>query len=134
MTHSVRPRHLFVLLLCTLVAVEVSGCAADCHDGECIEPTSGGPSSSSGGEVSALALEYCDCMLLSCHDAYHASFGPDTDEEAARNNCIAEAETVAVADSDVTQGDFIECRIHHCEVGKTDEMSCPSSVGDGMCM
>ena len=107
-------------------------CGADCHDEECHEP-SGVSSSSSGGGVSAEALAYCDCMLVSCHDAYHAHFGPDSDEEAARNNCIAEAEALPVAGMDVDSGDFIECRIHHCELGKTDDTACPSAIGQDSC-
>jgi len=33
----------------------------------------------------------------------------------------------------VDQGNFIECRMHYCELGKTDESVCPSTVGQDSC-
>jgi len=81
-----------------------------------------------------LAERYCGCMQLACHDAYHDKYGPETDEPAALANCLAEAKTVPEAGMSVTAGNFIECRLHHCGVGKSDESACPSSVGAGNCM
>ncbi len=120
--------------LSLLVVAAAPGCGAEeCHS-DCEQPATSSSGSGAGGNgVSALTLSYCDCMLVSCHDAYHVAFGPETDEVAARNNCIAEAETLPVAGSEVETGDFIECRIHHCELGKTDDTACPASVGDAVC-
>jgi hypothetical protein len=72
-------------------------------------------------------------MLTSCHDAYHDTYGPDTDEPAARANCLSTAEALPVAGMPVDQGNFIECRIHYCEIGDADPNACDSSVGQASC-
>ncbi len=114
-----------------------SGCE-ECEGEHCGEPTGAGASHHGGGAggtggAASLAERYCACMLTSCHDAYHDAFGPDSDEEAAAAACLAEAETVPEAGMAVTDGNFIECRLHFCAVGRTDESACPSSVGQDAC-
>ena len=86
-----------------------------------------------GGATVTLAEEYCNCMMTACHDEYHSSFGPKSDEVAARAACLAEADSLAVAGASVTAGDFVECRIHHCELGKSDTTACAGSIGEGAC-
>jgi hypothetical protein len=71
-------------------------------------------------------------MLLTCHDAYHDTFGPESDEIAARASCIMEASSLPEAGMDVDMGNFIECRMHYCTLGATDESVCPNTVG-GVC-
>lgn len=127
-------------MVLAVAAWAVAACADDttnCHDEECVphgghggSATGGGQGNGEGGTV--LAKAYCDCMLVSCHDAYHETFGPDTDEPAARAACLSEASRLPEAGMDVDTGDFIECRIHHCELGRTDEAACPDTVG-GVC-
>lgn len=131
-------RALIVIAGALLLVLASCSDATNCHSDECAPATtsasSGGASGAGGSAGSPLATQYCDCMLLACHDAYHAKYGPETDEKAAREKCFADAEAVPVNGEVTDTGDFIECRIHHCEAAKTDETSCPSSVGNGECM
>lgn len=87
-----------------------------------------------GGEgASALAQAYCNCMLGdACHDQYHDTFGPDSDEPAALANCLETASALPEAGMDVDTGNFIECRIHHCELGDAEPAACDDAVG-GVC-
>lgn len=133
------PRQRLILASLALVL----GCSAECP--ECAiavgagggEGGTGGDGGSGdgggGGPVSNPAADYCDCMLLSCHDQYHATYGPDTDEVAARQTCLEQAAALPVAGMAVDAGNFVECRLHHCEAGKTDVTACPASVGLEIC-
>lgn len=131
-------------LLLPLAALTL-GCESEaCHevDEDCGGHAGSGVGASSaggagqggaGGSASALALAYCNCMLGdACHDQYHDTFGPDTDEEAAREACLAAADALPVAGADVDTGNFIECRIHYCELGPTDATACDNTIG-GAC-
>ncbi|HMR77971.1 MAG TPA: hypothetical protein PKD61_22835, partial [Polyangiaceae bacterium] len=74
--------------LMVLLSVGALGCSSDPACADCT--AGGGGGSGSGGTSGAgaidsgvdagvsLAQQYCDCMLTSCHDAYHATFGPET--------------------------------------------------------
>lgn len=86
-----------------------------------------------GGQSPSLAETYCSCMLDTCHDAYHEAFGPETDEPAARAACLTEAEALPVAGMDVDSGNFIECRLHYCEIGVETQDNCDASIGEGAC-
>jgi hypothetical protein len=127
-----------------MMAVAVAAAACGDDEAACDAGTdcaSGGGSSEGGagaggdgGEMpSSLAETYCDCMLLTCHDAYHDHFGPESDEEAARAACWAEAETLPVAGMDVDSGNFVECRIHYCASGSEDADTCAATIGEGAC-
>ena len=131
------------LIMSSAAALLMVACGdetAACHTEDCGVTGAGAASSStttsgSGGQgATALARAYCACMLDSCHDSYHAKFGPDSDEPAAEAACLAEASTLPEAGMDVDAGNFVECRIHFCEIGKTDESVCPHAVGEGACM
>jgi hypothetical protein len=135
---------LLTVLLLTALAPAL-GCESEhCHEEDegCGHAGSGVGASSSGGmtgqggggeSASALALEYCNCMLGdACHDQYHDVFGPNSDEELARENCLATADALPVAGADVDMGNFIECRIHYCELGQTDATACDNTIG-GAC-
>lgn len=95
--------------------------------------TTGTGAMGGGGSARSLAQTYCDCMLVSCHDAYHATYGPDTDEPAARDACLATAGAWPEAGTRVEMGDFVECRIHFCELGMNDPSVCQNAVGAGAC-
>jgi hypothetical protein len=72
-------------------------------------------------------------MLFACHDAYHETFGPETDEPAARAACLAEAEALPEAGMDVDTGNFVECRLHYCGLGTDTADNCAASIGEGAC-
>jgi hypothetical protein len=119
-------------ILSFFAMLAAASCGDDsCSDGACAAASSS--SSSSGTQSLSLVQRYCGCMQLACHDAYHDTFGPESDEPAALANCLAEAEEVPVAGMPVTEGNFIECRIYHCAEGKDDEAACPGSVGKDTC-
>lgn len=128
-----------VLPLLILVAgggmMASAACGANCHSDEgCAAEGGAGFGNGTGGAVELTAAEaYCDCMLLTCHDAYHDQYGPDTDEPAARANCLAEAGALPVAGMAVDTGNFIECRQHHCDLGVEDEVVCGAAIGEGVC-
>jgi hypothetical protein len=124
----------WTLALALAAAPSACGDTSQCHDVGCVEATAASATTGAGAAGGAsLAQQYCDCMLLSCHDAYHASFGPDSDEPAARANCLAEAEALPAAGMPIEEGNFVECRIHFCEAGQSDESVCPSAVGAAPC-
>lgn len=50
---------------------------------------SAGASTGGSGDASANVVAYCDCMLNSCHDEYHATWGED--HIVAEAQCHAEA-------------------------------------------
>lgn len=127
-----------LLLASGLLVFRAPACVEHCHDEEsCGDATAATGSSNvgtgGGGSNSTLAEVYCNCMLTACHDEYHSNFGPMSDELAARGACLAEADSLAVAGANVTAGDFVECRIHHCELGKSDTKACAGSIGEGAC-
>jgi len=74
---------------------------------------------------------YCSCMLLSCHEAYHARWG-DTDEKAAAG-CRVDALALPVAGEDVVEGDYIECRLHYCEGADQAPDACTAAMGGDPC-
>lgn len=121
--------------------VAIAACGGDdepaCDGGT--DCASGGGSSTGGaggqgGEAPpSLAETYCDCMLFTCHDAYHDHFGPESDEEAARAACLAEAEMLPVAGMNVDSGNFVECRLHFCATGSDDPDTCAATIGEGAC-
>jgi hypothetical protein len=75
---------------------------------------------------------YCSCVFNNCHEPYHEKWGENeiTSEEA----CHAEAEALPVNGSDIEMGNFIECRMHFCELAADDESVCPNALGDAVCM
>lgn len=118
----------------TLMVLACNG-ETECESGaDCATTSTTSGGGGAGGEPEeSLAEAYCNCMLTSCHDAYHDAYGPDTDEVAARANCLETAEMWPEAGMNVMQGDFVECRIHFCVEGRTDPDVCPQAVGPGAC-
>jgi hypothetical protein len=124
-------------LLCGSIALLAAASCGDaaCHDNTCEDPSRGGGGiqGSSGGGAPALADQYCSCMQAICHDAYHDKFGPPSDEPAAAAACLAEASGLPEAGQDVDSGNFIECRLHHCQLGAETEAACDAMIGLGAC-
>ncbi|MCA9617694.1 MAG: hypothetical protein KC731_01655 [Myxococcales bacterium] len=130
-------RRLLALLLVSFASL--GGCTTEpaCHEDEgCADGGHGAHGSEGGGGATTTptpAERYCDCMLSSCHDAYHATFGPDSDEPAARAACLAEAEALPSVGMDVDMGNSVECRIHYCSLGDQSATTCDAAVGLGSC-
>jgi hypothetical protein len=78
------------------------------------------------------AVAYCSCMLANCHDQYHAEWGDD--EMAAEAACLMEADALPMNGSDIDMGNFIECRMHFCELAADDETLCTNAIGDAVCI
>ena len=87
-------------------------------------------SASSGGEASPVAA-YCACMVERCHDLYHSTWGED--HVAAEMMCEAAAAAAPMVGMPATEGDSLECRLHHCEAAATDIIACDSAIGGGAC-
>jgi hypothetical protein len=77
--------------------------------------------------------EFCDCMLVHCHDDFHEAWG-ESDLEATLN-CRDEAATLPRKGEPTLAGDFIECRMGHCQLAaqQGDETPCPAALGDAPC-
>ena len=84
------------------------------------------------GEPATPAEAYCECMLVYCHDEYHGTWGEDHETSVAM--CQAAAAALPGVGMPATQGNSIECRLHHCDLAKTDEAACASAIGGGMCV
>jgi hypothetical protein len=78
------------------------------------------------------AVVYCSCVFSNCHDAYHEKWGED--EMASEAACLMEAEALPVNGSDIEMGNFIECRMHFCELAADDESLCANALGDAVCV
>ena len=125
--HAVNARILVLLLAgCTAETHEPPGSASSSSGSTGDEQPTG---TSTGGGTPAVA--YCECMVVYCHDDYHGTWGEDHDMSVAM--CEAEAAALPVAGGPVTQGEFIECRVHYCELAKTDPGACASAIGGGSC-
>jgi hypothetical protein len=78
------------------------------------------------------AVAYCSCVFTNCHEPYHAKWGED--EMASEAACLMEAEALPVNGSDIEMGNFIECRMHFCELAAGDESLCANALGDAVCV
>ncbi len=102
-------------------AGEVSGSASD----------TGSDSDTTEGPGAPTSMDYCDCMLVACHDYYHDHWGDDHDNSLVA--CLAEAEAVPSAGMEVMEGNFFECRFYHCEQAYSEPERCTEAAGMGMC-
>lgn len=116
-------------LICGALAASL---AASCGD-DSADPT---PADDAGVEADAEPFEpralddpavtgYCDCMFLSCHDIYHATWGDD--ELVARNGCLDEATTLPDGEPEV--GPSLTCRQRAC-----DATRCSEAAGLSVCV
>lgn len=76
--------------------------------------------------ITPAAEDYCECMLITCHDPFHETYGADDAEAIAA--CQAEASSWPVAGSEQMTGDSIECRQFHCE-NATGSSNCENALG-----
>lgn len=79
----------------------------------------------------SLAEQYCLCMLESCHDQYHGTWGEDHDQSEVM--CMAAAEAVPSVGVPATSGDSIECRLHFCAMGHDVPDACEAALGAAPC-
>jgi hypothetical protein len=87
---------------------------------------------STGADDQALAHELCDCMLVHCHDDFHEEWG-ESDLEATLN-CRDEAAMLPRKGEPTLQGDFLECRLGHCEAAAEGDPSwCAGALGESPC-
>jgi hypothetical protein len=112
-----------------LVAAACTG--DDGHAGDAGHDDGGHEDAATDGG-SGEAQELCNCLLVTCHDAFHARYG-ETDEEAIPA-CEADAESLPHAGMPVMSGNFIECRAASCEAAATDETMCAAALGGAPCM
>ena len=79
------------------------------------------------------AVIYCSCVFANCHEAYHAKWGED--EMVAEAACLMEADALPMNGSDVDMGNFIECRMHFCDLAAAgDDTQCAAALGDEICI
>jgi hypothetical protein len=90
-----------------------------------------GSPAADAGPPDAQDIAYCDCMLVTCHDTYHATWGPD--EEQARAGCLRTAAALPRAGAPAPQGDFLECRRQYCAAAEDDESACAAAAGNETC-
>ncbi len=93
---------------------------------------SGEAADSSGDGGSGAATAYCACMLVNCHDGFHAKYGDGDD--VATPACQADAATLPSVGMDAMSGDSIECRMHFCDEAAMDEAACAAALGDEVCV
>jgi hypothetical protein len=83
---------------------------------------------SGGDPVSA----YCSCLLVNCHDPFHATYGEGDD--VAVPACNAAAAAFPSVGMDAMSGDSLECRQHFCDEAATDEAACAAAMGEEICV
>ncbi len=76
--------------------------------------------------------ELCNCLLINCHEPYHAQYGEG--DEVAIPACEADAESLPTAGMDTMSGNFLECRQAFCDLAATDATNCPAALGGAPCM
>jgi hypothetical protein len=92
-------------------------------------PTVGAEQPDAGSPYSIYG--YCNCLILNCHDAAHARWGPLDEEVLA--GCRAEAIGLPSSGSPTTSGNSLECRAGFCELGKLQPDACSAAMGDSVC-
>jgi hypothetical protein len=107
-----------------------TGTTADTHadHGSTDHATSEAGTTAGGG----LVEDYCLCMLDSCHDLYHGTWGEDHEQSEAM--CTAAAEAVPSVGAPATSGDSIECRLHFCAMGHDVAGACEAAMGADPCV
>ena len=76
--------------------------------------------------ITPAAEEYCECLLITCHDPFHDKYGADDAEAIAA--CQREAAGFPVAGTEQMSGDSIECRQYHCD-NATGDSTCENALG-----
>jgi hypothetical protein len=118
--------------LFVVLAGEVAGCGARTGVGDSPVALDDAGSNGDVGPEDAgaddLSERYCRCMTGYCFDGWPGNLSFD--------ECVAFADGLHRAGSSVTTGDFIECRIHWCEVHITsfDNTHCDHARGQSVCV
>lgn len=94
--------------------------------GEATTDAPGTASSSSGGGDPPPLTEYCDCMVVECHDQYHAKFGEE--HRVAEMLCLEYAASIPSVGAPAMSGNSIECYTWACAQG-----DCEAALGGGAC-
>jgi len=117
--------------LALLLMVLTSACSTEDGNGD------GHDHDHNSGPADDPLLDYCNCMLQRCHDAYHATWGEDhLDSETA---CVEAAGAVPLAGEEVTSGNYLECRQSFCSAAEVsddgdDPDNCPQAMGEHTCI
>lgn len=74
---------------------------------------------------------YCNCMLVHCHDDFHATFG-DADADAIAG-CRIEALAVPSVGEPAVDGHSLECRLHYCQLADRAAGACEAALGGSPC-
>ncbi len=71
---------------------------------------------------------YCRCMLFSCHDPFHDTWG--VEDVDAFEACLIEISSVPLAGQETSTGNFQECRLKACQSATPD---CDAALGLSVC-
>ncbi|MDC0718365.1 hypothetical protein [Nannocystis bainbridge] len=75
--------------------------------------------------------DYCECMLVNCHDQYHGTWGEEHPQ--SEENCSAAAAMWPTVGMPAISGDSLECRLYHCEQALVDASQCEAAIGGAPC-
>ncbi|PCC71270.1 hypothetical protein SAMN02745121_04768 [Nannocystis exedens] len=92
------------------------------HEHTATDPTTDG---------SSPAADYCECMLVNCHDQYHGTWGEAHPQSEI--NCNADAAMFPTVGTPAMSGDSLECRLYHCEQAAGDASLCEAAIGGAPC-
>jgi len=99
------------------------------------DATTSGDDSSGDGETSggdAAAQEYCNCLLVNCHDDFHERYGEG--DVVALPACYEAAAAIPMVGMEAMSGDSLECRMHFCNEAAGDASACAAALGDEVCI
>ncbi len=82
-------------------------------------------------DATSSIYDYCNCMLLNCHDAAHLKWG-ESDEQLLAG-CRAEAISLPALGAATTAGNYLECRAAHCVQAKENLDLCDAAFGNTIC-
>lgn len=124
------------------VTLQAAACGGEpaCHGGCGDDHGSSDGGESGSDETGAeedLPTDLCNCLLVRCHVSFHDRWG--TEDGAAIMACKEEVGGLPEAGMDVDSGNFIECRVHYCEMSENtdpeadDPDLCPQAMGQMVC-
>jgi hypothetical protein len=135
---------LLPILGCTGEPICHGGCGEDGHGSEDVGESGSDDTDSDGTDTDGtdtgdgdMAGDLCACLLFRCHVSFHDRWG--VEDGVATAACKEEMEALPKAGMDVDSGDFIECRVHYCEMSENDDPEaddpdfCPQAMGETVC-
>lgn len=81
--------------------------------------------------ITPAARDYCECMLVNCHEPFHDRWGEA--DPVAIANCEVEASQLPATGAEEMSGNHLQCRQYHCTQAANGAETCPSALGDGEC-